>query len=255
MARSARRGVRAYHVRRLWKDAAGDDERHGGRAGQEPARGDRQGGLLMKVRLFVAVVAFLAFGAGFRETLPSRAFVLANEPIVFDGMQPRFSEHQLRDSAPAIRAGLARWAATESGRRIIERINTREFRVTVVERNDEDGLGRAPEPSIGMLVDAADHAKVKSYELILNPEVGTIHGFQPVAGTPFSPADMMAIAWAAEMLHIEFYSEGISLPHHNRADFQEKWRAVAAELGFPSLRHDDAVDEEAPRRARIIYWR
>jgi len=210
--------------------------------------------MLVKVRLLVAALALL-FGAGFRETLPSRAFVLADEPVVFDGMQPRFSEHQLRDSAPSIRAGLTRWAATESGRRIVEHFNTKEFRVTVVERSDEDGLGRAPEPSIGMLVDAADHAKVKNYELILNPEIGAIHGFEPVAGKPFSPSDMMAVAWAAEMLHIEFYSEGISLPHHNRADFQEKWRAVAAELGFPSLRHDDAVDDEAPRRARIIYWR
>lgn len=209
----------------------------------------------MKVRLPLAVMAVLVFGTGFRETLPSRAFVLANEPVVFDGMQPRFSEHQLLGSAASTRAGLARWAATESGRRIVERFNTREFRVTVVERTDENGLGRAPEPSIGTLVDAADHAKVKNYALILNPDAGTIHGFEPMAGTPFSPSDMMAIAWAAEMLHIEFYSEGISLPHHNRADFQEKWRAVAAELGFPSLRHDDSVDGEGSRRARIIYWR
>ncbi len=209
----------------------------------------------MNVRPFVAALAVLAFGAGFRETLPPRAFVLANEPIVFDGLEPRFSEHQLQESSAPTRAGLARWAATESGRRLIAHFNTREFRVTVVERRDEDGLGRAPEPSIGTLVDAADHAKVKSYELILNPDAGAIHGFEPVAGTPYSPADMMAIAWAAEMLHIELYSEGISLPHHSRADFQEKWRTVAAELGFPSLRHDDAVDDEKPQRPRVVVWR
>jgi len=28
-------GVRAYYIRRLWKNAAGDDERHGGRTGQD----------------------------------------------------------------------------------------------------------------------------------------------------------------------------------------------------------------------------
>jgi hypothetical protein len=49
----------------------------------------------------------------------------------------------------------------------------------------------------------------------------------------------MATAWAAEMLHIYFYSKGISLPHHTRSDFQDEWRAMARELGFPDMRHDD----------------
>jgi hypothetical protein len=49
----------------------------------------------------------------------------------------------------------------------------------------------------------------------------------------------MAAAWAGEMLHIDFYSQGISLPHHERADFQEQWRLVAGELGFPMLPHEE----------------
>lgn len=41
------------------------------------------------------------------------------------------------------------------------------------------------------------------------------------------------------MLHIDFYSQGIVLPHHGRADFQRAWREVARQLGFPGLEHDD----------------
>jgi hypothetical protein len=49
----------------------------------------------------------------------------------------------------------------------------------------------------------------------------------------------MAIAWAGEMLHIYFYARGISLPHHERPDFQEQWVAIASELGMATVRHDD----------------
>jgi hypothetical protein len=48
----------------------------------------------------------------------------------------------------------------------------------------------------------------------------------------------MSTAWAAEMLHIDFYARGIPLPHHERPDFQERWQSVASELGFPVLQHD-----------------
>ena len=67
---------------------------------------------------------------------------------------------------------------------------------------------------------------------------------------------MMAAAWAGEMLHIDYYARGISLPHHERTDFQEECRAIARELGFPNLRHSD--DEEEPMmrpRPRISRWR
>lgn len=207
----------------------------------------------MKARLLLAFAA-LAFGAAFRETPPPRAFVLADEPIVFDGLRPRFSDRQLHGSTAATRIGLARWAATESGRALIAHFNTREYRVTVVESREEESSGRAPQPSIATLLSATDHAKVKQYELILNPEYGGHHAFDPVAGEPSTPADMMATAWAGEMLHIYFYSEGISLPHHERADFQERWHTVAAELGFPSLRHDGGEEPDRPRGQRVVYW-
>lgn len=201
-------------------------------------------------RLVLVALALLAFG--FRETPPPRAFVLANEPIVFDGIHPRFTDRQLHASAAATRAGLARWAATASGRRLVERFNTEEFHVTVIEDRAEDGAGRAPQPGLATLIAAADHAKVKDYELILNPTFGENRGFDRVPGAPLTTADMMAVAWAAEMLHIDYYSQGISLPHHERPDFQEKWHAVAAELGFPSLPHDGR--NEPGTTARVIYW-
>ena len=58
---------------------------------------------------------------------------------------------------------------------------------------------------------------------------------------PATPADVMAAAFGAEMLHIDFYSRGISLPHHERPDFQREWRAIAVELGMPGLRHEGLV--------------
>jgi len=56
---------------------------------------------------------------------------------------------------------------------------------------------------------------------------------------PANASDMMAVAWAGEMLHIYFYAQGISLPHHPRADFQDQWHAVADELGMVLVTHDD----------------
>jgi hypothetical protein len=41
------------------------------------------------------------------------------------------------------------------------------------------------------------------------------------------------------MLHVDFYSRGISLPHHQRADFQDEWRVVARELGYPEMKHHE----------------
>ena len=76
-------------------------------------------------------------------------------------------------------------------------------------------------------------------------------------------ADSAAVVWAInelgsgldvgrEMLHVDFYARGISLPHHQRDDFQSEWQAVAAELGFPALRHNDEDDRRSRRRGAIV---
>ena len=205
--------------------------------------------------LFIALLALLASGAGFRETLTPRAFVLAGEPLAFDaGLRPRFSEGQLRFSAPSTRTGLARWAATSNGQRMLAYFNTKEFLVRVTESAEETGAGRAPQPGLATLVAAADHEKLKRYDLILNPGFGAPDRFDAVPGAPSSPSDMMAVAWAGEMLHIYYYSKGISLPHHERADFQQDWREIASELGFPSLKHDGNEAPDVSRRRRVTYW-
>jgi hypothetical protein len=204
--------------------------------------------------LLIALMA-LASSLGFREVPVPRAFVLAGEPLTFDAaLRPRFSEGQLRLSAPSTRAGLARWAATPNGQRMLAYFNTDEFSVMVIEDTQESGAGRAPQPGLATLIAAAKHGTLKRYDLILNPAYGAGNGFEAVPGEPSTPGDMMAVAWAAEMLHIYYYSKGISLPHHERADFQGEWHEVAAELGFPSLRHDGREAPDVSRRARVTYW-
>jgi hypothetical protein len=163
--------------------------------------------------------------------VPARgAIVLAGETVRFDPA-PRFTLRQLRHTAAATRAGLARWAATEHGRQIINALAPKEYDVMVLEDDADRSAGSAPQPSLAILASAGDHTKVKSYVVVLNP---TFFG---------ATAELMSAAWAAEMLHVYFYTQGISLPHHPRRDFQEAWRAMAAELGFPAMRHDD--EEEA----------
>ena len=173
--------------------------------------------------------------------LPARgAIVLAGEAVRFDPA-PQFTLRQLRHTAAATRAGLARWAATEHGRQIINALASKEHDVIVLEDDADRSAGSAPQPALATLVSAGDHSKVKSYVVVLNP-------------TPFgdaaSTAELMSAAWAAEMLHVYFYAQGISLPHHPRRDFQEAWRAMAAELGFPAMRHDDGDDAVAWRPGR-----
>jgi hypothetical protein len=179
-------------------------------------------------------------------------FVLAGEPVRFDAnSMPRFTDNQIRNSADATRAGLARWAATEQGRKLIAYFSSREFQITITEDSSEMGAGRAPQPGLATLVAANDHSRTKNYELILNPAFFKLpNGMEPLPNQPATPADMMAIAWAGEMLHIYFYAQGISLPHHQRADFQEQWQTVAAELGMPAVRHDDG---EMPHTARLRF--
>jgi hypothetical protein len=188
-------------------------------------------------------------------------FVLAGEPLQFDArLRPAFTSTQLRNSFDATRTGFARWAATEEGRRIIRHLDPSEFRVVISEDPHEDGAGRAPQPGIATLVAANDHTKLKVYTMILNPTFGLDRGgrFVALPGSPATPSDLMAIAWAGEMLHIDFYARGISLPHHNRADFQQEWHTVASELGYPGVPHADQVDEDderMPRRPRVVFWR
>lgn len=178
----------------------------------------------------------------------SSVFVLAGERIRFDAaFRPQFSDNQIRNSAEATRAGLARWAATDHGQKLIALLDWKEFVVTITEDSSEGGAGRAPQPGIATLLAAKDHSKVKTYELILNPafQIPTAPPLVP-SRQPATLVDMMAVAFAGEMLHIYFYSIGISLPHHQRADFQQEWRIMASELGFPNMPHDD--DEQRWRR-------
>lgn len=176
------------------------------------------------------------------------AFVLAGEAIRFDqDSLPRFTPNQIARSSPATRDGLIWWAMTQRGREIIAHFNQPEYEIVVVESAFETGAGRAPQPTMATLLAAADRARRKRYLLILNPAPFELpDGFHHITG-PRTPSEVMAAAWAAEMLHIYFYSKGISLPHHERPDFQAEWREVAAELGFPEMTH--------PAPARAIRFR
>jgi hypothetical protein len=205
------------------------------------------------MRRAVILLAFLF--TGFRTAPNATTFVLAGEPLQFDErLRPAFTSGQVRNSFDSTRAGLARWAATEEGRKIIRHLDPQEFRVVISEDPEEGGAGRAPQPGIATLVAAADHKKLKTYSMILNPTFGLDRGVIALPGLPASSSDLMALAWAGEMLHIDFYARGISLPHHPRRDFQEEWRAVAGQLGYPATKHTDAVDEAVDRRPRVVVW-
>ena len=172
------------------------------------------------------------------------AFVLAGERIVFnDALQPQFTPHQIAAVAPEVRAGFARWAATPSGRRLVMRFNRDEYAIVIAENPGEEGPGRAPQPALATLAGYADHGAVKRYDVILNPEFRIAKG-RNIFPTrqPATQTDMMAAAIAGEMLHVDFYSRGISLPHHQRRDFQAEWRQIARELGYPDMMHEDDDD-------------
>ncbi|HUP89101.1 MAG TPA: hypothetical protein VM100_07125 [Longimicrobiales bacterium] len=167
--------------------------------------------------------------------------MLAAEPIQFDqNLRPRFTENQIMNTAPATRAGLARWSATQQGRALLAYFTADEYLIAISEDSSEEGLGRAPQPGLATLVAARNHARSKVYDLVLNPVFFRMpRDMRPMPDQPSTPADMMAVAWAAEMLHIYYYSQGISLPHHERPDFQRRWRSVARQLGLPMVTHDD----------------
>lgn|SRR5262245_49862979 len=181
-----------------------------------------------------------------RFLITAFAFVLAGERIPFDAqLRPQFTARQTATIAPEILSGFARWAATPTGHQMIARFNAKEYEIVVATDAGEHGAGRAPQPALATLVAANDHSAVKGYVVILNPEFRITKGTNVFpSGQPATQTDMMAAAWAGEMLHVDYYSRGISLPHHQRADFQEEWRTVANELGYPDIKHQDD-DERA----------
>ena len=167
------------------------------------------------------------------------AILLAGEPVRFDPA-PQFTIRQLRHTAPATRDGLVRWAATEHGRVILSVLEKNEYDVIVREDDGDDSPGNAPQPGLATLHLAGDHSKVKTYLVVLNPRFfPELKGMTPIRTEAATMAELMSTAWAAEMLHVYFYAQGISLPHHPRLDFQQAWRTMAAELGFPAMRHED----------------
>lgn len=192
-----------------------------------------------------AIVVCLLFGSAFAYVASEsadrgRGFVLAEETVRFDAdLRPQFSERQLRMTAEPTRAGLVRWAVTLEGKSIIARFQGHEREVIVIESADEPTIGRAPQPGFRTLLAAGDAKQLKTYQLIVNPALAAQYqGSKSIdLGLPRTPADAMALAWAGEMLHIEFYAEGIPLPHHRRADFQERWHLVAQALGMPRAEH------------------
>lgn len=174
---------------------------------------------------------------------PAAGFILAGESILFPGdlRRPQFTALQLSKSAEATRAGFVRWARTLEGQAIIRRFRLGDCAVIVREDREEPSIGRAPQPGFMTLLAAHDRSVYKEYELILNPAIaaGYVNSTSIDLGLPRSATDAMAVAWAAEMLHIDFYADGVPLPHHERADFQERWLAVAEQLGLPNTEHGD----------------
>lgn len=203
----------------------------------------------------------LTAGASARELVATSAreggIVLAGELVPFDPERGiAFTRIQLRYTAESTRAGLVRWAATSHGRRLLASLKQNRQEVFVSEDFDEQGMGRAPQPGLATLLAANDPTQRRAYELILNPAAPSVPaGFTALPNQPATAEDFMAIAWAAEMLHIDFYARGVPLPHHQRADFQQDWLRIAAELGFPALEHgeeDEAGNRSPRRRVRVI---
>jgi len=180
--------------------------------------------------------------------------VLAGEPVHFDGnLQIAFTDAQLRGSSAATREGLVRFASTPHGRRMLRRFSTSEYTIEVVENDNEVEVASAPEPGIATLVAANDHSIRKRYAIVLHPMSFSLpQGATALPNQAATPADQMAAAWAAELLHVDFYSRGISLPHHQRDDFQREWHAIARELGFPAMLHGED-DERGDAGGRVIF--
>ena len=179
--------------------------------------------------------------------------VLAGEPISFDADDtPRFTAKQIEQSSESVREGFVKWAATPEGRAIVARFRGTERDVHVTETAEEPAIGRAPQPGFLTFLAAKDPKKTKSYELFLNPILAAQYNSasEMDLGLPRTPAEVMALAWAGEMLHIDFYADGVPLPHHERGDFQERWQRVVDALGLPRAHHggdNDVAATNAPR--------
>lgn len=195
--------------------------------------------------LLIGVVLFPPTGAN--AAGEPTGFIVAGKPIAFDSaFRPRFTPAQVAATAKVTRAGFALWAGTAEGRAIIARILLGDTSVVVEEDSGEASLGRAPQPGFTTLLAAGDRTRHKRFRIVLNPATAEQYHGDPAldTGRPRTGAEAMALAWAAEMLHINFYLEGIALPHHERADFQERWAAVTAELGFRNTPHGDEERRE-----------
>ncbi len=181
--------------------------------------------------------------------------VLAGEPVRFDANHNvAFTEAQVRATSTATREGLLRFAATQEGRRLLRHFGTSEYTIVVVESADDSEVASAPEPGIATLVAASDHSIPKKYEIVLHPIPFSLpEGATALPNQATTPADQMAAAWAAELLHIDFYSRGISLPHHQRADFQREWHDIASELGFPGMLHGEDDERSGVSTGRVIF--
>ncbi|HVT04210.1 MAG TPA: hypothetical protein VHL58_12650 [Thermoanaerobaculia bacterium] len=200
--------------------------------------------------LLLCLCAGVVVAAPIPPEVDQSALILSGEHVRFDAEErPQFSDSQISNVSAATRVGLVRWAATAQGQELIRYFNAREYEVRVSENESEQGEGRAPQPAIATLMAASDRSTHKGYALIFNPTIRSLPGVRHLTPEPSTPDEIMATAWAAEMLHVYFYSRGISLPHHQRPDFQQRWQVVAAELGFPYLRHDDG--DEAARKKPV----
>jgi hypothetical protein len=181
--------------------------------------------------------------------------VLAGEPVQLDAnAKITFTPAQTRSTSAATRQGLVLFASTPHGRRMLRKFATSEYTIVVMEDDESAEVGSAPEPGIATLVAASDHAINKQYEIVLHPLTFSVPaGATALPNQASTPADQMAAAWAAEMLHIDFYSRGISLPHHQRDDFQREWQQIAIELGFPTMNHGDEEESQRAGRSRVIF--
>lgn len=205
----------------------------------DPSDYNRRSLRVLRIAAFACCTLLVTHGGeAFRIPPVMSALMMANEPVWFDNYErPQFTANQTTQTAAATRDGVARWAQTPHGRMLLARLNPREFQVTIVEDPWEEGAGKAPQPGLATLLAAPNHAVMKSYEIILNPMYGNYARAGSIRGMPSSQSDLTSLACAGEMLHVEFYARGISLPHHSRDDFQREWREIANELGFPTVPH------------------
>lgn len=204
----------------------------------------------MRVARLALLCACTALLAASGDVPKNGGIFLAGERVRFnDDLSVRLTRRQILNTSEATRAGLARFAATDRGRHLIAWLTANDCVVDVFEDAAEGGAGSAPQPGIATLI--ADRAAARTFEMILNPSAPIVpRGMTVLPGQPATAADLMAAAWAAETLHIYFYAQGISLPHHERDDFQQAWSELASELGFPGLHHGDDEEDDRPAIAR-----